>query len=253
MPDNTAEYQEGQYTELERRLGMRRKAQERRARESLASQGALYSGARQAREREVQQDIDESWHQGAQEIESRAEQSRQAELGREWQTGERTGSEQAQRALASDKAYYQSYLQDQIQSGRMSEQQAAQEFQAYSMQADQQFAYSQMMSQQQYGYGMQNQAGEWDAYGQTLGFQNQAGLLGMQQGFNWQMSQADQNFRSGMAAYGWEIQQAQNRFTKQLADMSANASYRLQAGANDMNFMDYVIDAMTAVGEIVPG
>ena len=272
MPEDAGTaHKEQSYTELERRLGKRRKSQERRARESLAAQGSLYSGARQAREREVQQDIDESWHQGAQSIEDRSESARQAQLGRDWGTSERqdtqgwqsterigsqdwqgqmqTQAETAQRSLASDKAYYQSYLQDQIQAGRLTEQQAAQEFQAYSMQADQQFEYSQMMSQQGYGYGMQNLQGEWDAYGQTLGFQNQAGLMGMQQGFDWQMSQSDQYFRQGLAEYGWEIEQVQNEWRIQLQKLGAKAAENL-AEANQPGFWENVIAAIDAV---VPG
>ena len=240
MPDDTAAWKEGAHTELARRLARQKQGEVRGARSSLASQGALYSGARQERERQVSQDVGERWLTGADQIESRAETARQSELGREWQTGERTGAEEAQRALASDKAYYQSYLQDQIQSGRLTEQQAAQEFEAYSMQADQQFAYSQMMSQQQYGYGMQNLQGEWDAYGQTLGFQNQAGLLGMQQDYGWQLSQSDQMFRQGMASYGWEIQQAQNQFQKMMANMGYAAGYKMQSMANETSWVDYI-------------
>ena len=244
MPENTAEWKEGAHTELARRLARQKQGEVREARSSLASQGALYSGARQERERQVSQDVGERWLAGAEDIETRAESARQAELGREWQTGERVGSEEAQRALESDKAYYQSYLQDQIQAGRLTEQQAAQEFEAYAMQADQQFAYSQMMSQQQYGYGMQNLQGEWDAYGQTLGFQNQAGLLGMQQDYGWQLSQSDQNFRQGMASYGWEIQQAQNQFTKMLTQMGFNAGSHMQGLANQFSWVD-LIDAIS--------
>jgi hypothetical protein len=253
MPENTAEWKEGAHTELARRLARQKQGEVRGARSSLASQGALYSGARQERERQVEQDVGERWLTGAEQIESRAETARQSELGREWQTGERVGGEEAQRALESDKAYYQSYLQDQIQSGRLTEQQAAQEFEAYSMQADQQFAYSQMLSQQQYGYGMQNLQGEWDAYGQTLGFQNQAGLLGMQQDYGWQLSQSDQMFRQGMASYGWEIQQAQNQFQKMLVNMGGNIQRSVAGIANDSGFWDYFIEGLQAAGDIIPG
>jgi hypothetical protein len=207
----------------------------------------------QERERQVSQDVGERWLTGAEQIEGRAETARQSELQRKWQTGERTGGEEAQRALASDKAYYQSYLQDQIQAGRLTEQQAAQEFEAYAMQADQQFAYSQMMSQQQYGYGMQNLQGEWDAYGQTLGFQNQAGLLGMQQGYGWQLSQSDQMFRQGMAEYGWQIEQAQQSFQLLLQKHDIASGYKLQGMANDMSWVDYVNMGINVVDAVIPG
>lgn len=275
MADDTATWKEGSHTELNRRLAKKKQADIRGAHASLASQGALYGGARQEREAEVGRDINETWHQGAQAIEDRAEAARQAQLGRDWQTGERVGTqgwqtgervdtqgwqtgeregsqtwqgqmqsqaEEAERALTSDKAYYQSYLQDQIHAGNMTEQQAAQEYQAYAMQADQQFAYSQMMSQQEYGYGMQNQQGQWDAYGQTLGFQNQAGLLGMQQGFDWQMSQSDQLWRQGMADLGFNFQYQEYQWKKKLAKIGADAQMDI-AEMNQPGFWESLFGA----------
>lgn len=160
MPDDTASWKEGAHTELNRRLAKRKQADIRGAQASLASQGAMYSGARQERERQVGQDISETWLQGAQQIEDRAESARQMGLGREhettmqeagfgeaertrgWQTGEREGSQEFEASESEQERNIRLKLQQEadaeryrleqlVQSGAMDLQQADNEWASF--------------------------------------------------------------------------------------------------------------------------
>ena len=108
MPD---EYYSDRYRELNRQLSKRERSTKRKSRESLAARGALHSGMTGATEREIEGQIGEEFTRGARDIEDRRWRSSQDEIARqhqlelqkrgfgeagrtrEWQTGERTGSE----------------------------------------------------------------------------------------------------------------------------------------------------------------
>ena len=144
-----------------------------------------------------------------------------------------TQAEEAQRALASDKAAYAERLQQLVQAGQMDLQTAQNAYNQYAMQADQQFQYAQMLAQQQYGYGMQNLQGQWGTYQDILGYQHQAGMAGMEQAYNWQALMAQQGFQAGMAQLGWNYDVAKMRWQSREAQLDRQGQYHLQHLAND--------------------
>ena len=155
MPEE--KYYSERYRELNRQLAKRERSTKRKSRESLATRGALHSGMTSATEREIEGQMGEEFTRGARDIEDRRWRSSQDEIARqhqlevqkrgfgeagrtrEWQTGERTGSEQwksgeseAERSVRmklqgmADAERYR--LQQLVQTGAMDLQDAEQEF-----------------------------------------------------------------------------------------------------------------------------
>ena len=269
MPANDTDYFAQRRADEEAIMARQRKSAERRALEQLAAGGGgkIYSGQRQKRMAQVEESYWDEYRQRMMGVAEQEEAARQAGLGREHELeyqGRGFGQEQtmgglefgwagqlqgqaqeAQRALASDKAYYQSYLQDQVASNQMTMQQAQMAFQDYSMQADQQFAYAQQMGQQQYGYGMAGMQNQWDVYGQTLGYQHEYGMGAMGIESDWATMMATQQFAAGMAEYGFEIEQRRWIFQSAMQQLGANAQYHLahiaeQAGSWVDDYAQYV-------------
>ena len=158
MPEE--KYYSERYRELNRQLAKRERSTKRKSRESLAARGALHSGMAGATEREIEGAMGEEFTRGARDIEDRRWRSSQDEISRqhqlemqkrgfgeagrtrEWQTGERTGSEQwksgessAERNVRmklqqmSDAERYR--LQELVNSGAMDMQEAEQKWTTY--------------------------------------------------------------------------------------------------------------------------
>ena len=126
---NPDESYQRDYTELDRRLAARRQQEGRRADEELASRGAAQGGARADAQRGVEGQINDLWHQGAQAIESRRFSAEEAGRQRDWQTGERLGSEAHQTALQQMAAAAAAEIQELVNSGQMDLQTANNEWQ----------------------------------------------------------------------------------------------------------------------------
>ncbi len=181
-----SDYYEDRYAELNRQLAKRERSTKRKSRESLAARGALHSGHTDATEREIEgamgdmftagaRDIEDRRWRGEQDEEARPHQLEMQKRGfgegartREWQTGERTGSEswksgesEAERTVRmklqtmADAERYR--LQQLVQTGAMDLQDAEQAWNSYESDLNRQLETWQTSGQWGHEAGMQSE------------------------------------------------------------------------------------------------
>ena len=177
------QHREFQYTTLSERMGKLQRSQQRKRDESLAAQGAFSGGARTAAHREIEQDVYDQTRQQGMDIENQYQAAAEAARMRDWQTGERTGSEQHQTGMQQGQFGQQTALQQ----GQFGQQTAMQQGQFGQQTAMSELGHEQTLGQMGAGYGysqqLQGQAEQAQMALQTLVDQGKMTQLEAQQAY----------------------------------------------------------------------
>lgn len=143
-------------------------------------------------------------------------------------------AEQAQQDLNYQKYQYQSSLQAQGFDEGMARLYAEQAFAGEQNELNRQFEYATQLSQQQYGYGMQNLQGQWDIYGQQLGYQHDYGMGQFGADLAWQNLMAEQQFVAGMQGWDYDHQYQQYQWQKYLNERNYATQKQIANASDDI-------------------